>query len=208
MTLARDRFGEKPLHFGQFGNTLLFGSELKALRAHSAWDARLNRDALALMLRHHYIPAPHTIYSGVRKVLPGSYVRVQVRRESFAIEERSYWSARPIARASAQTRRISDAETVERLHGELAEAVNLQMVADVPVGAFLSGGIDSSLIVSLMQQASRRPVPDFLHRLRRAGVQRGSFRPPRRLPSGHRAHGAHDIRSGRACGHSKNRRHL
>ena len=161
MTLARDRFGEKPLHFGQFGNTLLFGSELKALRAHSAWDARLNRDALALMLRHHYIPAPHTIYSGVRKVLPGSYVRVQVRRESFAIEERSYWSARPIARASAQTRRLSDAEIVERLHGELAEAVNLQMVADVPVGAFLSGGIDSSLIVSLMQQASRRPVRTF-----------------------------------------------
>ena len=161
MTLARDRFGEKPLHFGQFGNILLFGSELKALRAHSAWDARLNRDALALMLRHHYIPAPHTIYSGVRKVLPGSYVRVQVRRESFAIEERSYWSARPIARASAQTRRISDAETVDRLHGELAEAVNLQMVADVPVGAFLSGGIDSSLIVSLMQQASRRPVRTF-----------------------------------------------
>ena len=73
----------------------------------------------------------------------------------------SYWSARPIARASARTRRVSDAETVERLHGALAEAVNLQMVADVPVGAFLSGGIDSSLIVSLMQQASRRPVRTF-----------------------------------------------
>ena len=159
--LARDRFGEKPLHFGQLGKTLLFGSELKALRAHSAWNAQLNRDALALMLRHHYIPAPHTIYDGVRKVRPGSFVCIHVRRESFAIEEQSYWSARPVARAGARTRRVSDADTVERLHGELAEAVNLQMVADVPVGAFLSGGIDSSLIVSLMQLASRRPVRTF-----------------------------------------------
>ena len=159
--LARDRFGEKPLHFGQFGNTLLFGSELKALRAHSAWNAQLNRDALALMLRHYYIPAPHTIYGGVHKVLPGSLARIRVRRESFVIEQEPYWSARPIARASARTRRVSDAETVERLHAELTEAVNLQMVADVPVGAFLSGGIDSSLIVSLMQQASRRPARTF-----------------------------------------------
>ncbi len=159
--LARDRFGEKPLHFGQCGKTLLFGSELKALRAHSAWNARLNRDALALMMRHHYIPAPHTIYGGVHKVLPGSLVRIHVRREAFAIEEKAYWSARPVARASMRTRHVSDADTVERLHGELVEAVNLQMVADVPVGAFLSGGIDSSLIVSLMQQASRRPIRTF-----------------------------------------------
>jgi asparagine synthase (glutamine-hydrolysing) len=159
--LARDRFGEKPLHFGQCGKTLLFGSELKALRAHSAWNARLNRDALALMLRHYYIPAPHSIYEGVRKVPPGSFVRIQLRQESFAIEEKSYWSVRPTARASARTRLVSDAETVERLHAELVEAVNLQMVADVPVGAFLSGGIDSSLIVSLMQHANRRPVRTF-----------------------------------------------
>jgi asparagine synthase (glutamine-hydrolysing) len=161
LILARDRFGEKPLHFGQCGTTLLFGSELKALRAHSAWNARLNRDALALMLRHYYIPAPHSVYTGIRKVPPGSFVRIRLRRESFAIEEKSYWSARPIARASARSRRVSDAQTIERLHAELAEAVNLQMVADVPVGAFLSGGIDSSLIVSLMQHASRRPVRTF-----------------------------------------------
>ena len=161
LILARDRFGEKPLHFGQCGTTLLFGSELKALRIHSAWNARLNRDALALMLRHYYIPAPHSIYSGVRKVPPGSFLRIRVRRESFAIEEKTYWSVRPTARASARTRRVSDEETVERLHAELAEAVNLQMVADVPVGAFLSGGIDSSLTVSLMQHASRRPVRTF-----------------------------------------------
>ena len=161
LCLARDRFGEKPLHFGQFGNTLLFGSELKALRAHSVWNARLNRDALALMLRYHYIPAPHSIYDGVRKVIPGTFMRIHVRRESFAMEVKSYWSARPTARASVRTRRVSDAEIVERLHGELAEAVNLQMVADVPIGAFLSGGIDSSLIVSLMQHASRRPVRTF-----------------------------------------------
>jgi asparagine synthase (glutamine-hydrolysing) len=159
LSLARDRFGEKPLHFGQFGGALLFGSELKALRAHSAWNAPLNRDALALMLRHHYIPAPHSIYAGVRKVLPGSFVRIHARRNAFAIEQKSYWSVRPVPRA--RTRRESDADTVERLHAVLAEAVNLQMVADVPLGAFLSGGIDSSLIVSLMQRASPRPVRTF-----------------------------------------------
>ena len=208
LTLARDRFGEKPLHFGQFGGAMLFGSELKALRAHSAWNAQLNRDALALMLRHYYIPAPHSIYAGVRKVLPGSYVRIQVRREAFAIEEKSYWSVRPVSRASARTRAVSDAETVERLNGVLAEAVNLQMVADVPIGAFLSGGIDSSLIVSLMQQCQSTARPYVLDRLFGAEVRRGAFRPAGRVPSRHRAHGTHDIGAGRARGHSQARRHL
>jgi asparagine synthase (glutamine-hydrolysing) len=159
--LARDRFGEKPLHFGQFGRTLLFGSELKALRAHSAWESRLNRDALALLLRHHYIPAPHTIYSGVHKVMPASVVKIRIHGRKFAVEEKTYWAARPLARSDVRPHRRPDAQILEALHEALAEAVNLQMSADVPVGAFLSGGIDSSLIVSLMQRAHRQPVRTF-----------------------------------------------
>ena len=155
--LARDRFGEKPLHFGIFGRTLLFGSELKALRAHSAWRAELNRDALALLLRHYYIPAPHTIYCGVRKLHPGSFVRIHDRDGSFDIDEQQYWEPRALVREARQT----DGEILERLDTELQRAVRLQMTADVPVGAFLSGGIDSSLIVSLMQRASPRRVRTF-----------------------------------------------
>jgi len=159
--LARDRFGEKPLHFGELGGTLVFGSELKALRAHSAWKSQLNRDSLALLLRHYYIPAPHTIYRGIRKLLPGSFARICARRGSFLVEEKPYWVARPLVRADASVRRRADAEIVEELHEKLAEAVSLQMTADVPVGAFLSGGIDSSLIVALMQRASQRSVRTF-----------------------------------------------
>jgi asparagine synthase (glutamine-hydrolysing) len=155
--LARDRFGEKPLHFGAFGGTMLFGSELRALRAHSAFTPELNRDALALLLRHYYIPGPHSIYRGVRKVLPGSLVRIRAQNGRFEVEEREFWRPRPLARTTGK----SDAETVEQLHAALSEAVELQMVADVPVGAFLSGGIDSSLIVSLMQRVSRHPVRTF-----------------------------------------------
>lgn len=159
--LARDRFGEKPLHFGQQGRTLLFGSELRALRQHSSWQGGLNRDALTLLLRHYYIPAPHTIYEGIGKVLPGTVVRIDVRNDTFAMEEKPYWSARTLAQADARTRSVADEEIVERLHAALQEAVSLQMVSDVPVGAFLSGGIDSSTIVALMQRASSRPVRTF-----------------------------------------------
>ncbi|HEX4052487.1 MAG TPA: asparagine synthase (glutamine-hydrolyzing) [Steroidobacteraceae bacterium] len=159
--LARDRFGEKPLHFGRCGRTLLFGSELKSLRTHPAWNAPLNRDSLALLLRHYYIPAPHTIYSGVHKVLPGSYVRFTAQDGELREEQHVYWKARPLARCVDPAGAPADAEVVERLHATFAEAVKLQMVADVPVGAFLSGGIDSSLIVALMQQVSSRPVRTF-----------------------------------------------
>ena len=159
--LARDRFGEKPLHFGQCGRTLLFGSELKALRAHPAWRAPLNRDALALLLRHYYIPAPHTIYRGMRKVMPGTYTSVRLRGHTLLIEDRPYWAARPLPRSNSHHPRRTDDEVLECLHDALTEAVQLQMVADVPIGAFVSGGIDSSLIVSLMQRASRTPVRTF-----------------------------------------------
>lgn len=160
--LARDRFGEKPLYYGIFRGCLLFGSELKALRQHGAWRADVNRDALALLLRHNFIPAPHTIFRQAHKVRPGCALSVRIEGSSFALNERAYWKPAAItARPSQRSAHGEPAELIERVHDALQEAIRLQMVADVPVGAFLSGGIDSSLVVALMQRASNRPVRTF-----------------------------------------------
>ena len=156
--LVRDRLGEKPLYYGWMGGTFLFGSELKALRAHPAFRAEINRDALALFLKHNCIPSPYTIYSGIYKLPPASLLVVD-RREA---EPTFYWSARETAEhGAAAPFEGSDDEAITMLDGLLREAVRLQMVADVPLGAFLSGGIDSSTIVSLMQAQSSRPVRTF-----------------------------------------------
>jgi len=157
--LARDRFGEKPLYYAQFGGTLVFGSELKALRAHPAWNTSVDRDSLAQFLRFGYFPAPRTVYRGVRKVMPGSIVTVGTNDGRLSISEHAYWQPSAInADAIAEAERGAH---VDDVHAALREAIRLQMVADVPVGAFLSGGIDSSLIVALMQEASRTPVRSF-----------------------------------------------
>jgi|SRR5579875_438204 len=168
--LARDRFGEKPLYYAQQGGRVIFGSELKALRRHRAFGAEVSRDALVLYLRRGYIPSPHSIYQGVRKVRPGTLLAITSDGRGLAIRERDYWQPSAIesglSKQAAETRaaeRIEAmrAERIEAVHDALAEAIRLQMVADVPVGAFLSGGIDSSLVVSLMQRASARPVRTF-----------------------------------------------
>lgn len=160
--LARDRFGEKPLYFGVSGAVFLFGSELKALRAHSDCHPDINRDALTLLLRHYYIPGPHTIYRGITKLPPGCIVRVRATADGFDQTEHRYWMPQALAATnSGSARPVTDAEAVDRIETVLTEAVRLQMVADVPVGAFLSGGIDSSLIVALMQKASAQPVRTF-----------------------------------------------
>ena len=157
--LARDRFGEKPLYYAQFPGVLLFGSELKALRAHPAWNAPVDRDALAQFLRFGYFPAPHTVYRGVRKVMPGSVLTIQVAERGLSLSEKPYWQPSSINEKPIEP--AARGEHVEAVHSALREAIRLQMVADVPVGAFLSGGIDSSLIVALMQEASRTPVRSF-----------------------------------------------
>jgi asparagine synthase (glutamine-hydrolysing) len=158
--LARDRFGEKPLYYGQSGGVFLFGSELKALRAHSLWRGEIDREALALLLRHLFIPAPRSVFRDVRKVMPGTALRVRPRGREFHLEEMRYWQPAAIT-ASAPPPLGEDRRLIERVADALAEAVRLQMVADVPVGAFLSGGIDSSLIVAEMQRASPQPVRTF-----------------------------------------------
>ena len=164
LTLGRDRIGEKPLYYGWQGKggeaAFLFGSELKALRAHPAFEHRISRDALSLQLWHNYIPAPHSIYEGISKLAPGCLLTVSLAAREPRIQQ--YWSlpqAAEVGVAGALT--CSPREAVDNLECLLKDAVRQQMVADVPLGAFLSGGIDSSTVVALMQAQSSRPVKTF-----------------------------------------------
>ena len=164
LRLVRDRAGEKPLYYGWSGDVFIFGSELKALRAHPAWHGGVNRDALAFLVRYGYIPAPLCIYENIYKLPPGyalTLTEAQVRTHNPPLPE-PYWSLQTIAEAgTAHPFDGADAEASERLVALLLRAVSQQMVADVPLGAFLSGGIDSSLVVALMQAQSRRPIKTF-----------------------------------------------
>lgn len=157
LTLARDRMGEKPLYYGWQNDVFLFGSELKALRAYPAFSAEVDRNALSLFLRHSCVPAPYTVYRGIYKLPPGTYLTVSRGEKSSAPV--SYWSAREVALHGQGQPFQGDAPAA--LDKLLRKAVEAQMVADVPLGAFLSGGIDSSTVVALMQAQSGRPVKTF-----------------------------------------------
>jgi asparagine synthase (glutamine-hydrolysing) len=160
LTLGRDRLGEKPLYFGWQGNVFLFGSELKALRAHPAFAARVSRDSLARQMRYCYVPAPWSIYEGIAKLEPGTLARVSVRGREPEVER--YWSiGDAIGRAQATRFEGSAEQAVDALEALLRDAIGRQMVADVPLGAFLSGGVDSSAVVALMQSISSSPVRTF-----------------------------------------------
>jgi asparagine synthase (glutamine-hydrolysing) len=162
--LVRDRLGIKPLYWGWQGKTFLFGSELKALRVHPDFDPEINRGALALYLRYGYIPQPHSIYQGIRKLPPGHILslRAGAQTSSELSGTALYWSAKEVyENGAANPFRGSEGEAVEELDRLLRESVRLRMIADVPLGAFLSGGIDSSTVVALMQAQSDRPVKTF-----------------------------------------------
>lgn len=162
LILARDRFGEKPLYYGLFGGVLLFGSELRALRQHPAWAGEVDRDALALFIRYDYVPAPHSIFRQVRKLLPGQVLRFRIDGREIATEFGSYWNARDeVGRAIREPLLMSADAMVNEVEAGLTRAIRRQMVADVPVGAFLSGGVDSSLVVALMQQSSSQAVRTY-----------------------------------------------
>ena len=161
LTLSRDRMGEKPLYYGWQGDTLLFGSELKALKAHAAFRADIDRGALALLLRHDCVPAPHAIYRGVAKLRPGHLLRISADtpREAQPVP---YWRYNDAVSAGLREPLIAtDAAATDALEAQLGASVDAQMLSDVPLGAFLSGGIDSSTIVALMQARSARPVKTF-----------------------------------------------
>ncbi|HZT51793.1 MAG TPA: asparagine synthase (glutamine-hydrolyzing), partial [Stellaceae bacterium] len=159
LLLARDRFGEKPLYYGVCGGALLFASELKALAPHPLWRGEIDRAALGLTLRYGYIPAPWSAFAAIRKLPPGHWLEFADARESAA---RPYWSAPERAAAAAAAPFAGGAAAAsEALQALVDEAVALRMEADVPLGAFLSGGIDSSSVVASMRRANLGPVRSF-----------------------------------------------
>ena len=159
--LARDRFGEKPLYYGRVGQRMAFGSELKALRALWDVDPTIDRGALTSYVRFGYVPSPSTIYEGVSKVPAGGVVAIDGATGT-AAPAQAWWSLYDVASASASQRFTGgDRDAVDELERVLAASVRSRMVADVPLGAFLSGGVDSTTVVALMQSASPRPVKTF-----------------------------------------------
>ncbi len=159
LTLVRDRLGIKPVYWAKIGGLFMFGSELKALRECPGWTPRIRPGAVASFLRHNYIPAPHTIYQDVFKLEPGAILTLPFGGEP-KIEK--FWDAREVALAGLRDPLKEDDTTlIERLEALLIDAVGRRMIADVPLGAFLSGGIDSSTVVALMKAANSGPVKTF-----------------------------------------------
>ena len=163
--LCRDRLGIKPLYYGTADGLFLFGSELKALRAKQGWTPRIDRDALAAYARFNYIPTPHSIYAGIQKLEPATLLSYAAGAPPTLAR---YWDMSAVA---TQNRRdISDAEAIEEAESLLSDAVSRRMVSDVPLGALLSGGIDSATVVALMQKSSAQPVRTFT-----IGFKEGGF---------------------------------
>jgi asparagine synthase (glutamine-hydrolysing) len=160
LTLIRDRMGVKPLYYGFAGPAFVYASELKALRRHPHFEGRIDRAALQMYLRYMYVPAPWSIYEGISKLMPGTMLRFDPATRT--METTTYWSAREAAtRGVANRFRGSEEEASHELESLLRDAVRLRMVSDVPIGVFLSGGVDSSLVAALMQAQSDGPVRTF-----------------------------------------------
>jgi len=168
LTLARDRMGEKPIYYGWSNNVFVFGSELKALKAHPDWCGEIDRGALSLYMRHSYIPSPFSIYKGIYKLIPGAFIQFSVTDKSLFSPDKNlpesiqYWSARDVVeRCVKEMSSASDSEATEELDKLLRKVVKERMISDVPLGAFLSGGVDSSVVASIMQQESEKPIKTF-----------------------------------------------
>ena len=166
LTFVRDRLGKKPLYLGWMGGQLVFGSELKALAVHPGFSAEVNRDAMALFLLHQYVPAPHSIWHGIFKLPPGTSLTMtetDLKRGRDLLElVEPYWLIRDIAERGARDELVIDQQgAIERADELLKLAVNERMIADVPLGTFLSGGIDSSLVAALMQENAAKPIRTF-----------------------------------------------
>lgn len=161
LSLARDRIGEKPLYYGISGGSFLFGSELKALSVHPHWKPKVNRDALCLYMRHSYIPAPHSIYKGIYKLSPAHWLEIDAASISIS-EPKCYWNFKNQVELAIHERHTHHStQLINELEERLSVAVGLRMAADVSLGAFLSGGLDSSTVVALMQAQSIRPINTF-----------------------------------------------
>ncbi|MGC3895541.1 asparagine synthase (glutamine-hydrolyzing) [Pseudomonas urmiensis] len=162
LTLARDRVGEKPLYWGWQGGDLLFGSELKALRPHPSFKAEIDRGALASFVRFNYIPAPLCIYQGIEKLKPGCFVTIDFARNAGKAELKPYWSMNEVVEYGVRNKfEGTQAEAISALESTLEQSISNQMLADVPLGALLSGGVDSSIVVAIMQKLSSKPIKTF-----------------------------------------------
>lgn len=159
--LARDRMGEKPFYYGRWGDTLVFGSELNALRVHPRFEGNIDRNALLQLLQLAYISAPHSIYENVRKIRPGHYLEISCSNRPMSINEHCYWSIKDAAINGLANPYDDYGQAKASVKAALVEAVSLQMNADVPLGAFLSGGVDSSVIVGIMQSLSENKIRSF-----------------------------------------------
>ena len=160
LSLGRDRLGEKPLYYGWLGDAFVFASELKAFKQHPNWKGEIDRNALALSMIHNCIPSPYSIYQDINKLPPGTILTIDHPKSRAT--PIPYWTAKSIAEAGAtHPLDCSDIEAIERLDTLLQNAIKSQMISDVPLGAFLSGGIDSSTIVALMQAQTSQPVKTF-----------------------------------------------
>jgi asparagine synthase (glutamine-hydrolysing) len=173
--LVRDRIGEKPLYYGWVGKSFIFASELKSLREHPDWCGEIDRGALTLMMRYGYIPAPYSIHKGIYKLPPGTILSLDGTARSRSMHApfansggensicpRSYWSLRKVAEQGIRDSiGVSETDALEELNAVLTDAVKRQMISDVSLGAFLSGGIDSTTVVAIMQAQSRARVKSF-----------------------------------------------
>jgi asparagine synthase (glutamine-hydrolysing) len=157
LTLARDRLGKKPLYWSDRNGLVLFGSQPRALMAHPAFDRQLDRNALCAYLRHNAMPSPHTVFAGMRQVAPGHLVRITANGQPLIM---AWWRLADVV-TDARPFRGTLTDASHALETVLGDAVKQRMIADVPLGAFLSGGIDSSAVVALMQKQSSRPVKTF-----------------------------------------------
>ena len=162
LTLVRDPVGKKPLYYGWCHDTFLFGSELKALRAHPDFDAPIDRNALGLFIKYSWVPSPFCIYHGLRKLTPGHLITISSNSRLENTISRSFWSAREVAEHGEHTPFTGSLEeATEELEKLLQTAVRSRMIADVSLGALLSGGFDSSMVVAMMQSISPRPIKTF-----------------------------------------------
>ena len=164
LTLVRDRIGEKPLYFGTVGKTLLFGSELKAIKAFPNFSPNIDRDSLQLYLKFGYVPAPYSIYKNIYKLMPGNFIEFSL--EDIELKKmpsiKKYWSLELIAsQQEINPYQGSESDAINHLDNLLKESISGQLLGDVQIGAFLSGGLDSSTVVSIMQKLSSQPINTF-----------------------------------------------
>lgn len=176
LTLACDRFGEKPLYYGRMNGHVLFGSELKALAAHPSWRGEIDRESVELLMRFTYIPAPKSIYRGIAKLCPGTLATFALGGPGAVREPEieAYWSAFDMV-GEARRKPLSTGDATAEFDALFRDSVGLRMEADVPLGAFLSGGFDSTAVVAMMQAQASRPVRTFSIGFSEAGYDEAPF---------------------------------